>query len=83
MREQLHGENKTQKDFDSVKVHVPGDKSITQRVLILAALASGESRLRGLLHGGDVEATACWAWHFRGSPQTGANYALPGQGRMV
>ena len=41
-----------------MKVHVPGDKSITQRVLILAALASGKSRLRGLLHGGDVEATA-------------------------
>ena len=41
-----------------MKVHVPGDKSITQRVLILASLASGESRLRGLLFGGDVESTA-------------------------
>ena len=41
-----------------MKTYVPGDKSISQRVLILAALASGESRLRGLLHGGDVEATA-------------------------
>ena len=48
----------TQKDSDSVKVQVPGDKSITQRVLILASLASGKSRLKGLLHGGDVEATA-------------------------
>ena len=41
-----------------MKVNVPGDKSITQRVLILASLASGESRLSGLLHGGDVESTA-------------------------
>ena len=41
-----------------MKVHVPGDKSITQRVLILASLASGESRLTGLLPGGDVESTA-------------------------
>ena len=50
--------DRTQKDSDSVKVQVPGDKSITQRVLILASLASGKSRLKGLLHGGDVEATA-------------------------
>lgn len=41
-----------------MKVHVPGDKSITQRVLILSSLASGESRVRGLLYGGDAEATA-------------------------
>ena len=50
--------DRTQKDSDSVKVQVPGDKSITQRVLILASLASGKSRLKGLLYGGDVEATA-------------------------
>jgi len=58
VKEQLHIEDMTQKNSGSVKVRVPGDKSITQRVLILASLASGESRLRGLLHGGDVEATA-------------------------
>lgn len=39
-------------------VRVPGDKSLTQRALILAALAEGESRLSGLLHGGDAESTA-------------------------
>ncbi len=39
-------------------VRVPGDKSLTQRALILAALADGESRLSGLLHGGDAESTA-------------------------
>jgi 3-phosphoshikimate 1-carboxyvinyltransferase len=41
-----------------VRITVPGDKSLTQRSLILAALAEGESRLSGLLHGGDAESTA-------------------------
>jgi 3-phosphoshikimate 1-carboxyvinyltransferase len=41
-----------------VKVTVPGDKSLTQRALILASLADGESRLSGLLHGGDAASTA-------------------------
>ena len=45
-------------DSGSVRVRVPGDKSITQRVLILSSLALGESRLRGLLYGGDAESTA-------------------------
>ena len=47
-----------QGDSGSITVRVPGDKSITQRVLILSSLALGESRLRGLLHGGDAESTA-------------------------
>jgi 3-phosphoshikimate 1-carboxyvinyltransferase len=37
---------------------VPGDKSLTQRALILSALAEGESRISGLLFGGDAESTA-------------------------
>jgi 3-phosphoshikimate 1-carboxyvinyltransferase len=37
---------------------VPGDKSISHRALILAALAIGESRIEGLLEGEDVLATA-------------------------
>lgn len=37
---------------------VPGDKSISQRALILAALADGESRLSGLLAGADPVSTA-------------------------
>ncbi len=40
-----------------MNITVPGDKSMTQRALILAALGSGESRLRGLLHGGDADST--------------------------
>lgn len=39
-------------------VRVPGDKSLTQRALIFAALSDGESRLSGLLHGGDADSTA-------------------------
>lgn len=40
------------------RVRVPGDKSLTQRALILASLAEGESRLSGLLFGGDADSTA-------------------------
>ncbi|MEJ2203610.1 MAG: 3-phosphoshikimate 1-carboxyvinyltransferase [Gemmatimonadota bacterium] len=39
-------------------VRVPGDKSLTQRALILSGLAEGRSRLGGLLHGGDAASTA-------------------------
>jgi 3-phosphoshikimate 1-carboxyvinyltransferase len=42
----------------TVRVIVPGDKSLTQRALILASLAEGESRLSGLLYGGDAASTA-------------------------
>jgi 3-phosphoshikimate 1-carboxyvinyltransferase len=41
-----------------VKIRVPGDKSITQRALILATLSEGESRLSGLLTGDDPRSTA-------------------------
>ena len=37
---------------------VPGDKSISHRVLMLGALAVGETRIRGLLESADVAATA-------------------------
>lgn len=37
---------------------VPGDKSISHRALMFAGLAVGESRIRGLLEGEDVLATA-------------------------
>ena len=43
--------------LDGVAV-VPGDKSLSHRALMLAAMASGESRIEGLLEGGDVLATA-------------------------
>jgi 3-phosphoshikimate 1-carboxyvinyltransferase len=39
-------------------VTVPGDKSLTHRALMFSAVASGESRLRGLLPGADCRGTA-------------------------
>ena len=39
-----------------VAVHVPGSKSITNRALVAAALAHGESRLEGVLFADDTEA---------------------------
>ena len=40
------------------RVRVPGDKSISHRALILAALAVGETRIEGLLEGEDIVHTA-------------------------
>ncbi|HEX2654553.1 MAG TPA: 3-phosphoshikimate 1-carboxyvinyltransferase [Xanthobacteraceae bacterium] len=40
------------------RVRVPGDKSISHRALILAAMAVGETRITGLLEGEDVINTA-------------------------
>ncbi len=42
----------------SGRVRVPGDKSISHRALMFAALSIGESRIEGLLEGEDVHATA-------------------------
>lgn len=39
-------------------VRVPGDKSLSHRALILATLAEGRSRVRGLLDAADVRSTA-------------------------
>jgi 3-phosphoshikimate 1-carboxyvinyltransferase len=39
-------------------IRVPGDKSISHRALMLAAIASGQSTLRGLSEGADVRSTA-------------------------
>lgn len=40
------------------RIRVPGDKSISHRALMFGALAVGETRISGLLEGGDVLATA-------------------------
>jgi 3-phosphoshikimate 1-carboxyvinyltransferase len=42
----------------SGRASVPGDKSVSHRALMLAAMAVGESRIQGLLEGADVLATA-------------------------
>ncbi len=40
------------------ETHLPGDKSISHRALLLALLAAGESRITGASDGRDVRATA-------------------------
>jgi 3-phosphoshikimate 1-carboxyvinyltransferase len=40
------------------EMRVPGDKSISHRALLLAALATGRSRVRGILDSADVRSTA-------------------------
>lgn len=40
------------------RVRVPGDKSISHRALMLGGLATGTTRIKGLLEGHDVVATA-------------------------
>ena len=40
------------------ELRVPGDKSVSHRALIFAALAEGTSRVRGLLDSADVRSTA-------------------------
>lgn len=39
-------------------VRAPGDKSVSHRALMLAAIAEGDSHIRGFLEGGDTRATA-------------------------
>jgi 3-phosphoshikimate 1-carboxyvinyltransferase len=46
------------RDDVTLCVRVPGDKSITHRALMLAALADGRSRIRRPLDGADTRATA-------------------------
>lgn len=43
---------------DTVTIAVPGDKSISHRALILATIAQGRSRIRGILESADVLSTA-------------------------
>jgi len=41
----------------SGRIHVPGDKSISHRALMLSAIAEGQSRITGFLDGEDTMAT--------------------------
>ena len=61
---------------------VPGDKSISHRALILAALAVGESRIEGLNDGADVLATigALRAMGARIEPAGGNSWSIHGVG---
>ncbi len=58
-------------------VRVPGDKSISHRALMLAALAQGDSHVRGFLEGEDTRATAAVL------SQLGVRIDTPGQNERV
>ena len=58
-------------------VRVPGDKSISHRALMLAAIAEGSSRIRGFLEGEDTRATAAVL------AQLGVQMDAPSEGERV
>jgi 3-phosphoshikimate 1-carboxyvinyltransferase len=63
-------------------VHVPGDKSISHRALILAALADGESHIHGILESADIESTASVLRTLGVAvPPLGAEITIAGRGR--
>jgi len=63
------------------RIRVPGDKSISHRTLILGALSSGVTAIRGLLEAQDILATAT-ALEQLGVPveRTGSEWRLYGRG---
>ena len=58
-------------------IEVPGDKSISHRALMLAAIADGTSRISGFLEGEDTRATA------RILQQLGVGIETPGPGQRL
>lgn len=64
-------------------IRVPGDKSISHRALLLAALAEGESRVRDILPSADVHSTA-GALRAMGVdiPELSADFVVRGHGRL-
>ena len=61
------------------RLRPPGDKSISQRALLLAAVAEGESQLEGILDAADVRAVA-QALHALGVPWQWRNDTVHVQG---
>ena len=59
------------------EIFPPGDKSISQRALIMASLAAGQSRIEGLLDSEDVKATA------NACRQLGMTSSRGGQGLLI
>jgi 3-phosphoshikimate 1-carboxyvinyltransferase len=58
-------------------MRVPGDKSVSHRALMLAAIAEGDSRIRGFLEGEDTRATAAVL------SQLGVHIETPSDGERV
>ncbi len=62
-------------------IKVPGDKSISHRSLMLAALAQGTSAIRGILDSADVQSTAAVLRTLGGAvPPLSADFAVEGRG---
>lgn len=62
-------------------IRVPGDKSISHRALILASLATGESRIRGILQSADIHSTAGVLRSMGVAvPDLAPSFAMPGRG---
>jgi 3-phosphoshikimate 1-carboxyvinyltransferase len=59
------------------ELRVPGDKSISHRAIMFAALADGVSRIRGFLEGEDTRATA------RAFAQMGVRIDAPSAGERI
>jgi 3-phosphoshikimate 1-carboxyvinyltransferase len=59
------------------RIRVPGDKSVSHRALMLAAIAEGTSTIEGFLEGEDTLATAAIL------RQLGVRVDVPGPGRRV
>lgn len=63
------------------EVRVPGDKSISHRALMLACLATGESRVRGILESADVQSTGGVLRTLGAKvPELGADVRIAGMG---
>jgi 3-phosphoshikimate 1-carboxyvinyltransferase len=64
-------------------ISIPGDKSISHRALILGASAIGETRITGLLEGGDVLRTAAALRYLGAGVERGADGVWHVHGRGV
>ncbi len=66
---------------DLVEIRVPGDKSISHRALMLAALADGRSTVTGLLDSADTRSTASALRALGASiPEPSGSFAVAGRG---
>jgi 3-phosphoshikimate 1-carboxyvinyltransferase len=65
----------------SAELRVPGDKSISHRALMLAALSEGTSRIVGILDSADIQSTAgiLRAWGVR-IPELSEDFTVQGPG---
>ena len=66
---------------DLVEIRVPGDKSVSHRALMLAALADGRSTVTGLLDSADTRSTAGALRALGASiPEPSGSFAIEGRG---